>query len=681
MSDFEFRGLRTQTLLKLGWISPYAILGDENGVIIHPYIPGDIWVRPLFANGYGKAFRARGPIGTSIKMTPGTPVKLQVIDNRLQVVNLDVAAAAVSNVDMLAANTSKPNSGGFIGQQSIVTLLVIPSSPPSLIIYVKSWSPIQGGIAYDFPGSSIDLTSLVPSAGNMRYVMIFLKSDYATLEAIGSTARGQTDVPLGLADRQECINGRSTGSTPIWAIKLIGGQTSIQQSDIDSGVDERQSINTDATNSGAGGATFATPAIALGSSAAAGTANSVIRSDSTIAAFDATNPHASAPGDAAAVGAAAFAARRDHVHARESTSDFASYITGFRHLVEGRLTLTSGTPITGADVTGATTVYFTPFRGNLISLYDGTKWVTIAFAEKSVAVPSSTNTLYDVFGYLSSGDLALETLAWNLPTNGTITNATNATPIVVTYTGTDPANDDTVEIAGVGGNTAANGVWRVRNINTGAKTFELHTLANANSTGNGAFTTNGTWQAADKNQTRATALATQDGVYVKSGDATRLYLGTIRTTTTSGQCEDSLLRRFCINYYNAVRRRCHVFENTNHTYNAAPARPWNDNTATRFEFIYLGEDTLNFSWIADLYSNTAGSAAVVREPFDQWATVPLTGSAIVNAGTSEIRISNAVPIGPEFLTSGYHFSGISEAAGGTFIGTFVLTLNMGSIPG
>jgi len=63
---------------------------------------------------------------------------------------------------------------------------------------------------------------------------------------------------------------------------------------------------------------FATPAIVLGSAAAAGSASTPIRSNSTIAAFDATAPTTSAVGDAAAVGTAAFAARRDHVHGREA---------------------------------------------------------------------------------------------------------------------------------------------------------------------------------------------------------------------------------------------------------------------------------------------------------------------------------------------------------------------------
>ena len=60
---------------------------------------------------------------------------------------------------------------------------------------------------------------------------------------------------------------------------------------------------------------FATPSIVLGAAAAAGAAATVIRSDSTIAAFDATVPSTQAYGDSAAVGTAAFAARRDHKHA------------------------------------------------------------------------------------------------------------------------------------------------------------------------------------------------------------------------------------------------------------------------------------------------------------------------------------------------------------------------------
>jgi hypothetical protein len=70
------------------------------------------------------------------------------------------------------------------------------------------------------------------------------------------------------------------------------------------------------TNTVDSGATvaYATPAIVLGTAAAAGAAASVIRSDSTIVAFDATVPTTIAFSDAAATGSAAIAARRDHRH-------------------------------------------------------------------------------------------------------------------------------------------------------------------------------------------------------------------------------------------------------------------------------------------------------------------------------------------------------------------------------
>ena len=60
---------------------------------------------------------------------------------------------------------------------------------------------------------------------------------------------------------------------------------------------------------------FATNAVVLGSAAAAGAATTPMRSNDTIAAFDATAPSTQAFSDAAAVGTAAFAARRDHKHA------------------------------------------------------------------------------------------------------------------------------------------------------------------------------------------------------------------------------------------------------------------------------------------------------------------------------------------------------------------------------
>lgn len=80
-------------------------------------------------------------------------------------------------------------------------------------------------------------------------------------------------------------------------------------------------------------------------------------------------------------------------------------------MCEGRLTLTSGTPVTTSDVTAAETIYFAPYRGNRIALYDGSNWYMRTFTELSVDVPDVTG-MHDVFCYDNSGTPALEVLVW-----------------------------------------------------------------------------------------------------------------------------------------------------------------------------------------------------------------------------------------------------------------------------
>lgn len=72
-----------------------------------------------------------------------------------------------------------------------------------------------------------------------------------------------------------------------------------------------------------------------------------------------------------------------------------------------------------------------------------------------------------------------------------VTGATNATPIVLTVTAHGFANGDVVVVKGVGGNTAANNIWKVA-----GQTANTINLVNAfdgttNSVGNGAYTSGG----------------------------------------------------------------------------------------------------------------------------------------------------------------------------------------------
>jgi hypothetical protein len=172
-------------------------------------------------------------------------------------------------------------------------------------------------------------------------------------------------------------------------------------------------------------------------------------------------------------------------------------------LSQGRLTLSSGTPITTSDVTAATTVYFTPFRGNNIALYNGTSWALYSFTERSLSLASlAANTNFDLFLYNNAGTLTLEAIAWSSAT------------------------------------------------------------------------------------VRATALVVQDGVYVKSGATSHRYLGTLRTTATTGQSEDSLRRRYIYNEGNQIQRPMRVYETVaSWSYTTSAWRAANNNLNNRFEVV------------------------------------------------------------------------------------------------
>lgn len=70
-----------------------------------------------------------------------------------------------------------------------------------------------------------------------------------------------------------------------------------------------------------------------------------------------------------------------------------------------------------------------------------------------------------------------------------ITAASNATPIVVTSAAHGFTNGDIVSISAVLGNTAANGIRKVKNVAT--NTYELTDLSDVNIAGNGAYTSGG----------------------------------------------------------------------------------------------------------------------------------------------------------------------------------------------
>jgi Protein of unknown function (DUF2793) len=147
---------------------------------------------------------------------------------------------------------------------------------------------------------------------------------------------------------------------------------------------------------------------------------------------------------------------------------------------------------------------------------------------------------------------------------------------------------------------------------------------------------------------RATALALQNGVYVKSGDVTRRYVGTFRTTSVAGKTEDSVARRFVWNYHNRVNRTMLRTESTpSWTYSTAVVRQANNNSANQLNFVVgVNEDVFAASMMYQVSNNTASPRQAVAgigvnnyggiaPPYcgvytPPFATAPIQGSHIIS---------------------------------------------------
>lgn len=188
-----------------------------------------------------------------------------------------------------------------------------------------------------------------------------------------------------------------------------------------------------------------------------------------------------------------------------------------------RLTLTSGVPVTVADVTGALTVFCTPSgRGNRISLFDSAGRESLfTSAEFSITVPATTVQAYDVFCFNNGGVPALELLA---------TSRTDMTGLTLATT----------------------------------------------------------------------------GVWTKTGDLTRRWLGMMRTASVAGQTEDSAAKRFLWNYYNRARKNLIRLGASNWNYTTATWRQANADAANQVEAIMGIADSVVSLRLSVFATNSAG---------------------------------------------------------------------------
>lgn len=254
---------------------------------------------------------------------------------------------------------------------------------------------------------------------------------------------------------------------------------------------------------------------------------------------------------------------------------------------QGRLTLSSTLPVPTSDVTAATTLYYLPYNGGYISIYNGTAWglIQIPSAGVNISVPSTTNTNYDVFALdAGAGSLTLELVAWT------------------------------------------------------------------------------------NNTTRATAIVRQDGVYCKQGELTKRYVGTIRTTGVSGQCEDSQSKRFCWNAYNQVERFLLVTDTTDTwAYGTAAWRQARASTANQVELVVgLSEHAAEFTVVASGFTNSGFAATGIGINSTSANSAQTRGGQAGSGG-----IATMVSKYRGYLSIGYSYVAwleIGSAAGGSFYG-------------
>ena len=245
----------------------------------------------------------------------------------------------------------------------------------------------------------------------------------------------------------------------------------------------------------------------------------------------------------------------------------------------GRLTLTTALPVTTADVTGATTVYFTPYKGNVVSLYDGAAWVSTVFTELSQTTADNTkspaavanNSNYDIFVWNDAGTLrATRGPAWT---------------------------SDTARGAGAG-------------------TTELEMLE-------GRY---------------VNKIAITNGPAARRG----LYVGTIRSNGIA-QINDALTARHVWNNYNRVMRPMRAVDTTDTwTYTTDTFRQANAAAANQVDAVFgLSEDVvavevrINANGTGAAYatpgigiSNTVTQAAQIVQPaFLNSTNVPMLGAA------------------------------------------------------
>lgn len=330
-------------------------------------------------------------------------------------------------------------------------------------------------------------------------------------------------------------------------------------------------------------------------------------------------------------------------------------------VLNARLYLQTGVPVPTADVIGASTLYWGPFRGNGVTLWDGSKWTNYALTEQSLALSGLIgNAMYDAFGFQNAGVPNFEILEWKsqvftilATTPGTVGatahGAVRGTMVSFTSTGLLPS--------GVTAGTA----YYVVSAGLTANQFEFATTIDGTAITFGTGNT-GVLSVHISNQ-RATDISLQDGRYCKVGDKTRLYLGSfLATSSTTTQFSRGLAgttnvggRMLLWNYYNRVRMAAYVIDTAaGWSYNGTVFRQADGVFGNRVDMVVgVSEDIIEAQVTGTCILTGTSSVGAIAVGLDTVLTANRITNRLYSAGTS-LTMMSVTGTFEELLAPGMH---------------------------
>jgi hypothetical protein len=289
-------------------------------------------------------------------------------------------------------------------------------------------------------------------------------------------------------------------------------------------------------------------------------------------------------------------------------------------LMPGRLSSVNNFAISTADQTAVQTIYFVAYGGSIVSLCDSTSIFLANFAGAATGLPlqqalsgTTTNTLKTVTGLSSTTQLVrgMQVTGTNVAAASTIASIDSASQVTLNNACTGSAtNTITFKLPP----STVYDVWLTSSAGSPLLQFgNPWTNSTTRADGVGIGTTSNAWWYCNNS---AAINATDYNVILKYCGR---YLGTIATTGTAGQTEDSALNRLVWSYYNRRLRPMSVAETTaTWTYAVNTWRSANASTANRVNFVVgFAEDPVTLQVFSAISSGQSTFGGIVGVGLDR----------------------------------------------------------------